>query len=426
MQLETKRNLTIGIREKPSSNLHWFMLSFQHVLGMFGATVLVPLLTGLDIGVALVASGLGTIIYIIITKGKVPIYLGSSFAYIAAIAYAASSRGFGSAFVGLMTVGIIYAIVATVIRFTGSGWIKRLLPPIVIGPVIMIIGLTLAPVAIDSAGLNGESGYQTPLVALITFAAAVLIGLKGNKFFRIVPFVCAIAIGYLAAYAFGLVSFTEIFSDVSFFSLPDFQFIGTYQIDFAMVLLFAPIAFVTIAEHIGDHTVLGEITQEDFLTDPGLNRTLLGDGVATFFSAAIGGPANTSYGENTGIVAMTKVGSVYVIFLAAVIAVILGFLGYIQALIAGIPGGVIGGVTILLYGLIASNGIRILAKSDIDFSKTRNAVILSAILVIGLGGAFLELNAVANLSGMSLAALTGIILNFLLPIEESDEEKSKA
>ncbi len=417
-----QQNLTIGIKERPESYLHWFMLSFQHVLGMFGATVLVPLLTGLDIGVALVASGVGTMIYIAITKGKVPIYLGSSFAYIAAIAYAASERGFGSAFIGLMTVGIIYAIVAIIIQFTGSGWIKRLLPPVVIGPVIMIIGLTLAPIAIASAGLNGEGGYQTPLVALITFGAAVMIGLKGNKFFRIVPFVCAIIIGYIAAFAFGLVSFAEIFEGARFFSVPDFQFLGTYTIDFTMVLLFAPIAFVTIAEHIGDHTVLGEITQKDFIIDPGLNKTLLGDGVATFFSAAIGGPANTSYGENTGIVAMTKVGSVYVIFLAALMAVVLGFLGYIQALIAGIPGGVIGGITILLYGLIASNGIKVLIKSKIDIAKMRNAVILSSILVIGLGGAFLELNAVASLSGMSLAAVIGIILNLVLPKDPQETE----
>ncbi len=422
-----KQGLTIGIQEKPASKLQWLMLSLQHVLGMFGATVLVPLLTGLHIGVALVASGVGTIIYIAVTKGKVPIYLGSSFAYIAAIQYAVAERGFGSAFIGLMAVGIIYVLVAMIIRFTGSEWIKKLLPPVVIGPVIMIIGLTLAPVAIESAGLDGTQGFKTPLIALITFLTAVLIGLKGNRFFKIVPFVCAIAVGYVAALLLGVVTFTEIFAGSRILTMPEFNIIGTYTLDFSMVLLFAPIAFVTIAEHIGDHTVLGEITQKDFIKDPGLHKTLLGDGLATFVSGGLGGPANTSYGENTGIVAMTKVGSVYVIFLAALMAIMLGFLGWIQALIAAIPGGVIGGITILLYGLIASNGIKVLIKSGINIGQMRNTVIISSILVIGLGGAFLQLNEVANMSGMSLAAVAGIVLNLVLPHEtDPSQDKNKA
>ncbi len=418
------QSLTIGINEKPASKLQWLVLSLQHVLGMFGATILVPLLTGLDIGVALVASGTGTIIYILITKGKVPIYLGSSFAYIAAIQFAVAQSGFGSAFIGLMAVGLIYVIIAFIIRFTGSAWIKKLLPPVVIGPVIMIIGLYLAPIAISNAGLDGSAGYKTPLVALVTFITAVFIGLKGNKFFRIVPFVCAIAVGYVVAIALGLVDTGTMFEEARFFSLPAFNILGTYSLDFSMVLLFAPIAFVTIAEHIGDHTVLGEITQKDFIKDPGLDKTLLGDGLATFFSAGLGGPANTSYGENTGIVAMTKVGSVYVIFLAALIAISLGFLGYVQAIIAAIPAGVVGGITILLYGLIASNGIKVLVKSNLNLAHMRNTVIISTILVIGLGGAFLELNEVANLSGMSLATVAGIILNLVLPKEEPVEKEA--
>jgi len=268
------------------------------------ATVLVPLLTGLNVGVALVASGIGTIIYIICTRGKVPVYLGSSFAYIAAISTAAVATGFESAYVGLMIVGLIYVAVALTIRFTGSGWLKRLLPPVVIGPMIIIIGLSLAPVAIGSAGLDGSQGWQVPVVAFITFAAVVGIASFSKGFFKIVPFLCAILIGYVAAMIFGLVPveflwgfvpYPDVFAGFSFLQIPDFTFIGSYSLDFSAALMFAPIAFVTIAEHIGDHSVLGEICDKDFITDPGLDKTLLGDGIATFVSASLGGPANTTW-----------------------------------------------------------------------------------------------------------------------------------
>jgi len=414
------KNLVVGIQERPKSYLKWVILSLQHVFAMFGATVLVPLLTGLDVGVALVASGVGTLIYIICTKGKVPVYLGSSFAYIAAISTAGAVNGFSSAYVGLMVVGIIYVIVATIIRFTGNGWIKKILPPVVIGPVIIIIGLSLAPVAIGSAGLDGASGFIVPLVAVITFASVVIISLLGRGFFKLVPFLLAIFIGYIAAVVFGLVDMAEVFEGYKFLQIPNFTFIGTYAIDFDAVLMFAPIAFVTIAEHIGDHTVLGEITGEDFISDPGLENTIMGDGIATFVSAALGGPANTTYGENTGVVAMTKVGSVYVTGLAAVFAILLGFFGFIQAFINSIPWAVIGGMTIVLYGLIAGNGVKVLVKAKVDLSNMRNIIIVATMLVIGLGGAGFALNDAVSLSGMSLAAVVGIVLNLILPktIEE--------
>ena len=428
-----KEKLVIGIQERPKSLVQWVVLSLQHVFAMFGATVLVPILTGLDISVALVASGIGTLIYILCTKGKVPVYLGSSFAYIAAIATAGAATGYDSAYVGLMLVGIIYVIVATVIRFTGSGWIKFLLPPVVIGPMIMIIGLGLAPVAIGQAGLAAGSGdsffaflatdWHNPVIALVTFATVLTVALAGKGFFKIVPFLIAVLVGYITAVLFGVVDLSTVWADASFFQLPEFAFLGTYSLDFSAIWMFAPIAFVTIAEHIGDHTVLGEVCDEDFISDPGLDKTLLGDGIATFVSAAIGGPANTTYGENTGVVAMTKVGSVYVTGLAAIFAICLGFLGFISAFIASIPAAVIGGMTIVLYGLIAGNGVKVLIKSQIDITNMRNIIVIATMLVIGLGGAQIVLSTnvdggiVSSLSGMSLAAIVGIVLNLVLPKE---------
>ncbi len=407
-----ENGLIVGIKEKPKSIGSWIVLSLQHVFAMFGATVLVPLLTGLDVSVALVASGIGTLIYIACTRARVPVYLGSSFAYITTISAAIlSTGGPESAYVGLMVVGLIYAVIATVIRFVGSSWIKKLLPPIVIGPMIIIIGLSLAPVAINSAGLNGSATWKEPVVALITFLTVVLLSIKAKGFLKIVPFLVAIFVGYIASILVGLVDLSTAFSGYHFLQLPNFRFLGTYALDFSQVLVFAPLAFVTIAEHIGDHVVLGEITGKDFLENPGLKNTLMGDGIATFVSAALGGPANTTYGENTGVIAITKVGSVYVVGLAAIFAILLGFFGYIQAFINSIPWAVIGGMTIVLYGLIAANGVKVLVKNKTDLGDMRNLVVVSTMLVIGLGGAILNLTTTSALSGMSLAAIVGILLN---------------
>ena len=411
-----EQNLIVGIQEKPSSIGRWIILSLQHVFAMFGATILVPLITGLDVGVALVASGIGTLIYIASTRGKVPVYLGSSFAYMSTISLAvANTGGFESAYIGLMVVGIIYMVIAAIISFVGSGWIKKLLPPVVIGPMIIIIGMSLAPVAVGSIGLDGSGTWREPLVALITFMAVVLFSMLGKGFIKIVPFLLAILVGYAAAMIFGLVDYS-VFETVKFFQVPNFKVVGfnNYNWDFSQVLVFAPLAFVTIAEHIGDHVVLGEVTNKDFITDPGLHKTILGDGLATFVSGALGGPANTTYGENTGVIAITKVGSVWVIGLAAIFAISLGFFGYIQAFISSIPWPVIGGMTVILYGLIASNGVKVLIKDKTDLGKMRNLIVVSAMLVLGLGGASIQITSTAALSGMSLAAIVGICLNQLL------------
>lgn len=418
-----KKNLIIDINEKPKSIPQWIILSLQHVFAMFGATVLVPILTGLDPSVALVASGLGTLIYLGVTKAKVPVYLGSSFAYIIAINLATSSAGVESAYVGLMLVGLVYILVALVIKLFGSSWIKKVLPPVIIGPMIIIIGLSLSPFAISYSGLDGSKDIYHILVAIISFSTIVIFSVFGKGFYRIIPFVFAIIFGYLASIAFGIIDVKTVFSGVHFFQLPQFKFIGTYKFNFSTALIFLPLAFVTISEHIGDHIVLGQITEKDFLNDPGLDRTLIGDGLATFVSAALGGPANTTYGENTGVVAMTKVGSTYVIGLAAIFAIILGFLGYVNKFISSIPEAVLGGMTIILYGLIASNGVKVLIKAKTDLSNIRNIIIVSSMLVIGLGGAFIQLNPAAKLTGMSLAAIVGIILNLILPKNISQPNK---
>ncbi|MGM0435966.1 MAG: uracil-xanthine permease family protein, partial [Bacillota bacterium] len=401
--MNKENTLVLDVHERPQTYWQWLLLSLQHVFGMFSATILVPLLTGLDTGVALVASGVGTLLYIFITKRKVPIYLGSSFAYIAAIAFALEEGGEGSVFTALMGVGLVYMVVSTVLKFTGSKWLNHLLPPVVIGPVIMVIGLNLASVAIDSLGMS-ESTDGGLMVGLVTFVAAALIALKGKGFIKIIPFMLAIIIGYTFAVVIGSVNLGEAFEGVQVFKVPAFTFIGSYAIDISMIPMFLPLAFVTIAEHIGDHKVLGEVTNKDFVKDPGLKRTIMGDGVATFVSAMIGGPANTSYGENTGIIAMNKVASVAVIMGAAFIAILLGFSGHVQAFILSIPSGIIGGITIILYGVIAVNGIKILFRGETDLSDSRNLIIISVILVIGLGGAMIEINEITNISGMALAA----------------------
>jgi uracil permease len=431
-----KSTLTLGISEKPKSKVQWAVLSLQHVFAMFGATVLVPILTGLSISVALFSSGVGTLIYIFFTKAKVPVYLGSSFAYIAAISIASQSFGVGSAFIGLTVVGLIYVLVSFLIKYFGTTWLNTILPPVVIGPMIAIIGISLASVATGQAGLSPNSADQffaflatdirNPLIALVSFATTVVLAIFAKGFFKVVPIVGGILVGYVFAMLLGSVSFAGL-EGIAWIKIPEFQIIGTYAIDFRAVLMFAPIAFVTIAEHIGDHKVLGSITGEDFLKDPGLDKTLMGDGVATIAAALIGGPANTTYGENTGVVGMTKVASVYVIGLAAIIAIVMSFFNILTGLIQTIPAPVMGGVLILLFGLISGNGLRVMVDARVNLASMRNLIIVSTMLVIGLGQATILINEAAGLTGMALAAIFGIILNLVLPEEKpvpSEVEKT--
>ena len=425
--------MTIDINEKPPI-WKWIILALQHVFAMFGATILVPILVNgaagsevLTIPVALVTSGIGTLIYILCTKGKSPVYLGSSFAFITPLATGAVLAGIGGAMTGAMLVGLIYVVVALIIAIVGKEWLQKILPPIVIGPMIMIIGLGLASSAVSSIGIAAGTeaiSIKGVIVALFTFLVTGLVMLKAKGFFKVVPFLIGIASGYILSCILGLVDFTPVL-EAAFFSIPNFvvPFIS-YTPTFAAALTIAPIALVTIAEHIGDHTALSTIIGKDLIKEPGLNRTLLGDGLATFIAALLGGPPNTTYGENTSVVGMTKVASVWVIGLAAIFAICLGFLGKFTALISTIPSPVLGGVSLLLYGFIAVNGLKVLIENRVDFSKSRNVIIASSMLVLGLGGAALTFGSV-TVSGMSLAAVVGVLLNLLLPHEDEEKEETK-
>lgn len=437
-----EKKLLLDVNEKPDI-VKWIVLAIQHVFAMFGATILVPILVNstagqevLTIPVALVTSGIGTLIYILCTKGKSPVYLGSSFAFIAPLAAAYLKGGISGAMTGIMVIGLIYVVFATIIHFIGKNWINKLLPHIVIGPMIMIIGLGLAPNAISQIGLGTESQIEWKgiVVALITFLTTAIIMVRGKGFLKIVPFLVGIVTGYIASICLGLVDFTPV-AEAAFFSMPNFiiPFID-YVPSFSALLTIAPIALVTMAEHIGDHTALSTIIGKDLLKNPGLDRTLLGDGIATFVAGILGGPANTTYGENTSVVGMTKIASVWVIGLAAIIAICLGFLGKFTAIISTIPEPVLGGVSLLLYGFIAVNGLKVLIENKIDFGKSKNIVVASTMLVLGLGGAAISIvsgDLSITISGMSLAATVGILLNLLLPeekverLEESTQKKEE-
>lgn len=425
MELQTSKvNLLLDVDQNPPF-AKGLLLSLQHVFAMFGATILVPLILGMPVSVALFASGLGTLIYMVATQFKVPVYLGSSFAFISAMAFAMKQMNgdVSAAQSGVVLVGLVYVVVALLVKLIGTKWIDRLLPPIVIGPMIMVIGLGLANSAVTNAGFIKDGTVQQITVAIVTFLITAFINTKAKGFLKIIPFLFGIIGGYIVAVLFGLVDFTPVL-EADWIAIPQLYlpfstngFFKEYHWYFGPeTWAILPVAVVTIAEHIGDHTVLSQICGRQFLKTPGLHRTLIGDGVATAVSAFMGGPANTTYGENTGVVGMTRIASVSVIRNAALFAIGLSFLGKFTALISTIPNAVLGGMAILLYGVIASNGLKVLIEKQVDFREVRNLIIASSMLVLGLGGAILELGPV-TLSGTALCALAGVILNLVLPYE---------
>jgi len=426
------KRMTYDVDEMPPIG-KTLILALQHVFAMFGATILVPILvnaaageTVLTIPVALVTSGIGTLIYLVCTKKKSPVYLGSSFAFITPIAAAYAKGGMAGAMTGIMTVGLIYVIIAIIIKFAEKDWLEKLLPPVVIGPMIMIIGLGLAPSAISQIGLSSGTAidWRVLVVALVAFLVTAFVMTKAKGFFRIIPFLIGIVAGYITAVIFGLIDFKPV-ADASFFGIPHFVLpFKDYKPSFIAIITIAPVALVTLCEHIGDHTSLGNIIGRDLIKDPGLDRTLLGDGIATFVAGLLGGPANTTYGENTSVVGMTKVASVKVIGIAGIIAIIIGFLGKFTALVSTIPNAVLGGVSLLLYGFIAVNGLKVLIKNKVDFEMSKNVVVASSMLVLGLGGAAISIisgDLSVTISGMSLASIVGIILNLIIPSEKNEE-----
>lgn len=420
---QEKSQLLYQVDEKPPVK-EGLLLSVQHVFAMFGATILVPLILGMSVSTALLASGLGTLVYIWVTKAQVPVYLGSSFAYITAMAFANNQMNgnISASQTGIILVGLVYILIAQIIAKTGNGWINRLLPPIVIGPMVIVIGLSLASNAVQNAGFVENTDWRNVLISLFTLGVAITIQTKAKGFLQVIPFLIAIIAGYILSVILGIVDFTPI-HEAAWLSFPEISLpfenaltSNTYRLYFgAESLAIVPIALVTIAEHIGDHLALSEITGKNFLKKPGLKKTLVGDGLGTLLSAFIGGPANTTYGENTGVIGITKVASVSVIRNAALIAIAMSFMGKLTALISTIPKAVLGGMSILLYGVIASNGLKVLIRDKTDFNQPRNLIIASAMLVLGLGGAMIEVGTALVVSSTALSALIGIVLNLLLP-----------
>ncbi len=404
-------------------------MGLQHTFVMFGATVLVPLLTGLDVGVTLFAAGVGTLLFHILTKFQVPVFLGSSFAFIPGIIAVATANG-GSlpeALGGIAVAGLLYVVVAIIFRFVKVEILHRILPPHVTGPMIVLIGLILAPVAISNAnGTNSPAIAEQIgingcwLVALITFATAVFIKVYfariGLKFLSMLPVLFALIVGYLFSIVIGIVDFSPI-RNANWIGLPNFS-LPVFTV--RSISLIVPIAIVTIVEHFGDILAIGNVVGKDFFASPGIHRTLLGDGLATTLSALIGGPANTTYSENTGAVALTGIYNPLVMRIAAVFAILLSFIPKFTAIILTIPAPVIGGISILLFGMISSIGIKNMVDHRVDLSNPRILMISAAMLVLGLGGAKFSVGSF-ELSGLGLAAIIGILLNLILNFKQAKE-----
>ncbi len=383
------------------------VLGLQHAFTMFGATVLVPILTGFSVSVALFAAGIATLWFHLVTRGKVPVFLGSSFAFIAPVALVVSEQGIPAAQGGIIVAGLIYCIMALLVKLLGREFMQKILPPVVTGPVIMVIGLNLAPVAIGDASENW-------VIALIVLATAIIVNIFVKGFFRLIPVIISLAAGYIVSLFFGIVDVTPI-QQASWFAIPDF----TWPVfNAAAIGLIAPVAIATMVEHVGDVLAVGATVEQDFVKDPGLPRTLIGDGLGTALAGLIGGPANTTYSENTGVLALTRVWKPAVMRVAAVVAILLAMVQKLAGFIQSIPGPVIGGISIVLFGMIASVGVRTVVENGVDFKKNRNLLVASVILIVGIGGAMIKIYGNLQFGGVGLAAIIGIILNLILPQNE--------
>ncbi|MBO7267608.1 MAG: uracil-xanthine permease [Bacteroidaceae bacterium] len=379
------------------------IVGVQFLFVAFGATVLVPLLVGMDPSVALFTAGVGTLIFHLVTKGKVPIFLGSSFAFIAPIVKATELYGLPGTLSGLVAVGAVYGIMSALVRFRGIGFISRLFPPVVVGPVIMLIGLSLASTGVDMAKENW-------LLAIIALLTTVIVSLFGKGMLRLIPIFSGIVVGYVAATIMGLVDFQPV-ADAPWLALPAFV---RPEFSWEAIIFMIPVAIAPVIEHIGDVYAINEVAGKDFVKDPGLHRTMLGDGLACVAAALIGGPPVTTYSEVTGAISLTKITDPAVIRIAAIVGILFSVLGKVSAILKTIPSAVLGGIMLLLFGTIASVGINSLIKNKIDLGDTRNLVIASLILTLGIGGAELTLGNF-TIGGIGLAALVGVILNLIIP-----------
>jgi len=386
-----------------SNPIKRIIIGIQFLFVAFGATVLVPLLIDIDPAVALFTAGVGTLIFHIITKGKVPVFLGSSFAFIAPIIAATKIYGYPGTLGGIIAVGLVYGVVSAIIKLWGLRVIEKIFPAVVVGPVIMIIGLSLASVGVDMAKTNWT-------IALIVLATAIIIVSFTKGLIKLIPIFIGIIVGYIVSIIYGLIDFTLV-NDAAWFAFPKFT---TPEFNWGAILYMIPVAIAPIIEHIGDMYAISSVAEKKFVKDPGLHRTLLGDGIATAFAGFFGGPPNTTYSEVTGAVALTKIADPRVLRIAAVTAIIFSLVGKVSAILKTIPAAVLGGIMLLLFGMIASIGIKTLIDNKIDFSITRNQVIVSVILTIGIGGAQLSYGNF-SLAGIGLASVVGVLLNLVLP-----------
>lgn len=414
------------------------ILGVQHMFAMFGSTVLVPILTGINPAVALFAAGIGTLLFHFITGRKVPVFLGSSFAFIAAIIGVASMHagqpgvsgdeltalmktsaymdGLQYATGGIMLAGLVYVLLAFIVKLVGPQAIVKLIPPIVAGPIIIIIGLMLAPVAINNINAGAGANWVNWLIAGLTIATIVVVSVFARGFYKLVPIIFGIVVGYVVSLLFMAGNLFAIdfgpITNAAWVQVPKF-FLPKF--DGQSILMIAPLAIVTFVEHIGDITANGAVTGKNYIEDPGLHRTLLGDGVATMFAGFVGGPANTTYSENTGVLAATGNYNPITLEIAACFAIIVAFIGKFSGILTTLPSPVIGGVSIICFGMIASVGLRTIVNGQVDLGNSRNMLIVSIMLVMGLGGAVFQITESLSFSGVALAAIIGIILNLILP-----------
>lgn len=385
------------------------IVGVQFLFVAFGATVLVPLLVGMDPSVALFTAGVGTLIFHLATKGKVPIFLGSSFAFIAPIIKATELYGLPGTLFGLVAVGAVYGIMSALIRFRGVSFIARMFPPVVVGPVIMLIGLSLASTGVNMAKENW-------LLAITSLITTIVVSLYGKGLLRLIPIFAGIVVGYTVAILFGAVDFQPVI-DAPWFALPAFV---RPEVCWEAVIFMIPVAIAPVIEHIGDVYAINEVAGKDFVKDPGLHRTMLGDGLACAAASLFGGPPVTTYSEVTGAISLTKITDPSVIRIAGIVGILFSVLGKVSAILKTIPGAVLGGIMLRLFGTIASVGVSNLVKNKVDLGNTRNLVIASLILTLGIGGAELTISSI-TIGGIGLAALVGVMLNLIIPKSKVNE-----
>ncbi len=400
-----------------------YLLAFQHVLAMFGSTVLVPLLTGMSPSLAILAAGIGTLIFHSVTKGMVPVFLGSSFAFIGAVSIVLQTEGIAAVKGGVIVAGFVYIIMSYIIRIFGVDKVRSFFPPIVTGPVIIVIGLRLSPTAISMAGYSvdatgmGHFDPQSLIIASSVVITMIFITIFAKGFFKLVPILISVIVGYLVAVCFGVVDFTPIqnapwlgldpVSMENLLTLPEFSS--------SAITAIAPIALVVFIEHIGDITTNGSVVGKDFFKEPGIHRTMLGDGLATISAGLIGAPPNTTYSENTGVLAVTKVYDPSILRIAACFAIVISLIGKFSGFVQSIPSAVMGGVSIILFGMIASVGLRTLIDEQLDFTHSRNLLIAALILVTGIAIDNVYISGTLSISGLAIAACIGVVLNKILP-----------